>query len=62
MKCLSCDVILTDREATRKYPHIDEYIDLCNNCFVDAGLSWNDKEDMEVYDVGIDKDGELSEL
>lgn len=33
MKCLSCDVILTDFEATRKSAYSGQYIDLCNRCF-----------------------------
>jgi hypothetical protein len=33
MKCLSCDVILTDREDARKYVASEEHIGLCDNCF-----------------------------
>lgn len=33
MKCLSCDVILTPFEATRKYRSSMEPVDLCNRCF-----------------------------
>lgn len=33
MKCKSCDDILSDREARRKYILINEYIDLCDCCF-----------------------------
>ena len=40
MKCLSCDVVLTDVEQKRKYSnHVeiynpeDRYIGLCNKCF-----------------------------
>lgn len=32
MKCQSCDIILTDFEATRKYAGTHEYVDLCNTC------------------------------
>lgn len=32
MKCLSCDEILSDREAVRKYPN-GEYLDLCDLCY-----------------------------
>lgn len=39
MKCLSCDDILTDREATRKYAGTDIFLDLCNNCVQDSCLS-----------------------
>jgi hypothetical protein len=44
MKCLSCDVILTDFEATRKSVNTGEYIDLCNNCFDTV------KDDFEVLE------------
>lgn len=33
MKCLSCDVILDDFEATRKYADSKAFVDLCNKCF-----------------------------
>lgn len=32
MKCLACDVILTDYEATRKYAESGKPVDLCNRC------------------------------
>jgi len=37
MKCLSCDTILSDFEACRKYS-TGQYIDLCNRCFY-SGVS-----------------------
>lgn len=33
MKCISCDVILTPFEATRRYKSTGECLDLCNACF-----------------------------
>lgn len=33
MKCLACDKILSDFEATRRYSSEGEFIDLCNHCF-----------------------------
>ena len=33
MKCKSCDSVLSDREAKRKFILLDEYIDLCDSCF-----------------------------
>lgn len=35
MRCLSCNVVLNDKEATRKYTS-GEFLDLCNNCFKDV--------------------------
>lgn len=34
MKCLSCDTILSDAEATRKFSVSGEFVDLCDDCFV----------------------------
>ena len=33
MKCLSCDRILTDKEATRRGAITNDFIDLCDHCF-----------------------------
>jgi hypothetical protein len=33
MKCLACDVVLSDFEATRKYQESGKYVDLCNHCY-----------------------------
>lgn len=33
MKCLSCDVILSPRESTRKFVGSKTYVDLCDSCF-----------------------------
>lgn len=35
MRCLSCNVILSDKEATRKYASTGTFIDLCDHCFSD---------------------------
>ena len=55
MKCLSCDCILTDFEATRKYSS-GEYVDLCNSC-LDAAefgdivlIEREDLKDFELFD------------
>lgn len=33
MKCLSCDVILTDREDYRRFVGSGERVGLCDHCF-----------------------------
>lgn len=38
MRCLSCNVELTDKEAVRKAPS-GFYVDLCNKCFKESELS-----------------------
>lgn len=32
MKCLACDDILSDREATRRGESTKEFLDLCDHC------------------------------
>lgn len=32
MRCLSCQVILSAEEATRKSPVTQDYFDMCNTC------------------------------
>jgi hypothetical protein len=44
MRCLSCNCVLTDFEATRKGANTGNYIDLCNRCFKDIA------EDMHVIE------------
>lgn len=33
MRCVACDVELTDFESTRKSVTTGEYVDLCNACY-----------------------------
>lgn len=33
MRCVACDVELTDFESTRKSITSNEYVDLCNACY-----------------------------
>lgn len=40
MKCLSCDVPLSDFEATRRYESSGEFVDLCNSCFYKSDLQF----------------------
>lgn len=32
MRCLSCNAILSDREATRKGSFTGEFLDMCSDC------------------------------
>lgn len=48
MRCLACNVVLTDFEATRKY-ETGSFIDLCNHCFhsgVSENLIYIEREDL----------------
>jgi hypothetical protein len=61
MRCLACNVILTDREASRKYvshatienPN-ERYIDLCDKCLVDTDLNYI--ENSQADDTNYDED------
>lgn len=33
MRCLACDKVLNNFEATRKYAGTQKYVDLCGDCF-----------------------------
>ena len=33
MRCLSCNCVLNDREATRRGLSTNEFIDMCDNCY-----------------------------
>lgn len=49
MKCLSCDVILSDAEATRKSEVTNDFFDLCNNCFsyIEEDLGYSEEEEND---------------
>ena len=48
MRCIACDVELTDYEATRRFAVSQEFIDLCNRC---AAVSLNDSDVVERADL-----------
>lgn len=38
MRCLACNQILSDKEATRRSANTNEFVDLCDPCLIDTGL------------------------
>lgn len=56
MRCLSCNVVLSDFEATRKSVLTGEYTDLCNHCFstVSEHLLTIDRQDLAHETEDID--------
>jgi len=58
MKCLCCDKILNDFEATRRYPS-GGFVDMCNSCYrtVRYDLYTIDRPDLEdiLDDLEINK-------
>ncbi len=52
MRCLSCNCVLTDFEATRKAVVTGEYIDMCNKCFLTIAdeIEYTERDDLNEYD------------
>jgi hypothetical protein len=54
MRCLACNKILSDYEATRRFEQSKEFVDLCNHCFysgVSEELNTSEREDLsEIED------------
>lgn len=39
MKCLCCDKILNDSESTARHPDTNEFLDTCNKCLKEIGIT-----------------------
>ena len=50
MRCLSCDIALTDFESTRKYADSGEFVDLCNFCFKEISTSVTVQERLDLME------------
>jgi len=51
MRCVICDVLLTDFEATRKHAETGEYLDTCSKC-----LSYTKIPTVDNYDLADPED------
>jgi hypothetical protein len=51
MRCVICDVLLSDFEATRKHADTGEYLDTCNKC-----LSYTKIPTIDNYDLADNED------
>lgn len=53
MRCLSCNVILSDKESTRRGALSNEFIDLCDSCLSNTEIEtytnprWEENEFLE---------------
>lgn len=56
MRCLSCNTLLNDREATRKYASSGTFIDLCNGCFATIADDIPDIESETIADEFSEED------
>lgn len=53
MRCLACNTILTDYEATRRYKSTGGFVDLCNHCYNESDvptLEIQDRPDLAEYE------------
>lgn len=64
MRCLSCNVILTDFEATRKSATTNDYLDLCNHCFyhISDDVESLERTDLEHEDGILDDDSGVVDM
>lgn len=44
MRCRACNKSLSDRESSRKYLELEEYIELCHKCTIEAGILYQENE------------------
>ena len=57
MRCMGCNRELTDFEATRRYSDLEEFIDLCNDCFRCTEIKAIERPDLvTIHDV-VDLEG-----
>ena len=59
MRCLSCNTIMNDFEATRKGVNTNDYIDLCDRCFgyIEDEVDVIEREDLDTEDgMSLDLD------
>lgn len=48
MRCVACDKLLSDFEATRKSATTLEYLDLCSSCISYVDILTLDREDLQT--------------
>ncbi len=58
MRCICCDVALSDFESTRKSSESGEYLDMCNKCFKTIDRDVNALARPDLFD---DTEGDTSE-
>ena len=58
MRCVACNKLLTDFEATRKVAATGEFLGMCNYCF---SYSAEDIDTLERHDLKSERDCELED-
>lgn len=61
MRCLGCNCVLTDFEATRKTVNTNEFVDLCNKCFrpIAKEVPVIERRDLDTNNGDDDNEEEL---
>lgn len=55
MRCVACDTILTDYEATLRSEVTDEYLDMCMDCLNEIPeVTYIDRPDLQSFQCGED--------
>ena len=62
MRCIACDVRLTEFESTRKYENTNEFVDLCNHCLDALDFHTAERYDLEGKDEHFVEMNELAEI
>ena len=55
IKCLACDCILSDREATRRFIDSKEFVDLCDGCIKELPEDLRFSENLQLDDDLMEK-------
>ena len=52
MRCLACQRVLSDFEATRRYAESQEFVDLCDVCFecVRGSFDVTERADLKKFE------------
>ena len=52
MRCLACQRILSDFEATRRYSESQEFLDLCDSCYecVRGSFEVTERPDLKKFE------------
>ena len=56
MRCLACDVALSDSESVRKNSITGEFVDLCNKCYSTIQSEVNNDPDIQRTNVVNDEE------
>lgn len=55
MRCVACNRILNDFEATRRHVETGEFADICNTCSEELELNLIGREDLNPYDDYVEE-------